>query len=266
MEPELRLLDGRRARHWLHPEGPGERDPSVRYARAGAVRTSEFDKSIGIDPARVRDFFSKAVSVLPRVRTEPWLPSVVWVDRHRGKRLTAAYRELVFELSAGGPLARFSDFRWLVVDATHDPKFAEDLEEMWPGRAEGLHITSEARERLLRATWLWFRLGGSLPGRTGNRDLDANIAETRREMERLELKLTPNGKLKVDHRYNEHNDLADAVMFSLLRPMEAVRRLLGGTRAAAAPASAPHDPFEEDPMLAAVTSRILPPNGWRKKW
>lgn len=258
MEPELRLLSSRRAQRLLHRDPP-ERDPGERYARPGDIRTEGFDASLGLDPARVRDWFGKAVSVLDRTRTDPWIPHLVWVGRHRKKKLTTAYREIVYDLSDDGPLRQFKNFRWMVIDATHDPKFAEDLEEMWPSRAEGLFINSTVREMLLRLTWLWFRMGGAIPGKTGLPQLDADFAEARREMSRLELELTPNGKLKVDHRYNEHNDLADAIMFSLYRPMTLVRRTLGaGTRAIARPASGRAQ--GTDKFMDAVVGRQLPPH------
>jgi len=257
MEPELRLLDGRRARRALRRDPP-ETSHERRHAREEAINPAHFYKSAGIDPARRRDWFAKSVFALSRVQTDLWVPMLVWLDRHRGVRMPVAYREIVHEFGDNGPLTRrFGRFDHMCIDATHDPKFAEDLEEMWPGRVEGLHITSEARERMLRTTWLWFRLGGALPGRTGVDAFDHCVAEARREMERLELKLTPNGKMKVDHHYSEHNDLADAMMLGLLWPMDRVRRLLGGSqRAMCAPAT--NEAFNDDPLMRTAARLRMP--------
>lgn len=254
LTPQARLMMSR---------GPQEADERKRHGGAQPIDPRDFRKFLGLDPARSRDWFGKAIAVLPRVRTYPkWLPLLVWVGRHRGKKMPVAFRDIVYDVEEGGRLSHFRDFEHVVVDSGHDPTFAENLEERWPSRVTALKMTSPLNEAIYRTTYLWFRLGGSIPGHTGDAELDRSLDETRREFERLNLELTPSGRIKVDHHYNEHDDLAKAAMYALYKPMTIVRAVLGGLRAQAAVASgrAAHP----DPLMQMAMARHGPRG--RPRW
>ena len=241
-----------------------------RFARSDEISIDQFTTHYGIDPARSRDWFTRTVTALSRVVTQPiWLPQIVHMDRHRGMRMPDALRDLTSSMEPGGACERFAGFTSMCIDATHDPTLAETLEERYPARVEAFIYTQKSKEALYRDMWLWFQLGGRLPGKTGSRAFDECIRLARVEIERMRLEVMPNGKLRVDHHPGEHDDLVDSIMLSLRKPMQIVRRKLGGIRAVARAASGN---WREDPLLATIADRARGPyvdgtmGGRAKRW